>query len=638
MHRLVEANALPYHHWLIADLGMKNVYAPLNSKHLERLSIISRTPGAQLATHQSSSRKAVPLGHRVPPSMIERCASRICLPCFRMSTYHRLSWDFTPVAVCHIHGCRLIGACPTCGSRLDWRRNVLAKCPNNHSLLDPRLDRKLTFVAPGELGGTRAVQDCLSGDRDGAYLSKVVLNADLSLTDLVEMLEMLGSLGEAKISQPSRDQKLRYQADNFHQILNRGYSIACTWPSGLYGALDNLAASLGNPIFLTDGRDDRRILLHRYLCARSGRPYAKLIAQALWDHAAKRGVGLSPGAFGYTPDGFHERFVGASKARDILKVDYAKLVKIAQKEKWFGVAQLATTGKKTWLERSDVEGWMSRNPTAFTPSALVKRLHVIRETVHAMNERALFGLDAKKRATSAAPWQLLENELRAFADNLKSLPIAGRKKDPGYVSWNQFRKLSHLKTICFADVLEGVMKCEIRVSRIEADNLPRLRFNLLDALSFVRKQASDEFAPTATITVPLSLGAVVRRYHIGWYQLQRAISLGLLKVEERHFIATKSWVTHQTLEEFFDDYTTPGLLARKHNKIAGSLAWALLRLRVKQCSPDRGLHPNNPIYAWRDIHAVGLSRILAQAKDRKRAPAPRAMKPLAECAKLRAHP
>jgi len=638
MHRLVETNALPYYNWLIADLGMTNVYTPLTPDQLKRLSVISRTPASQFAARQGTTvnRKVVMLGHRVPPAMTERYVSRICLPCFRMGTYHRLVWDFTPVTVCHIHGCRLVGECPACGSPLDWRRNLLGECPNNHSLLDPALDQRLTFAPPAELAGTRAVQECLSGERDGPHLSKVVLNANLSLSDLVEMLEVLGNLGEADSGLPSRDEKLRYRVAHYHQILNRGYAIASNWPHGLYHALDSIGESLGNSVFLADPAMGCRELLNRQLVTRARRTYAKVISQALWNYAEAKGIGLSPGAFGYTPPDFHERFVVATAARNIVKKDIVALGRIAKREKWIGAAQLAT-GKQAWLKHSDLQDWLDRHPVTISPNAAAKKLRVTRPTVLAMNERGLFGSAAKQRARESSPLRLLQAEFEVFTASLKSVPLEARRHaNSDYVNWGQFSKRPHSETISFADVLAGVLDQSIRVSSIDAGNLPVLRFNLADAISLATQKSKDRMVAIGPNEVPITIGTVVSRYRIGWYHLRRAISLGLLKIDDKRFKLTKAWITDRALKAFFSDYITSALLASAHNKSGISLARTLIRMGVKPHQPEQGLYPSMHIYAWKDIHAVGLPKIMGQVKDKKRAQAPMAAKWSVEFAQPRA--
>lgn len=621
MHRLVELNALPYFNWLVRELGVSNVCAPLGMVQLQRLSIISKIPVDALADRQerANERRPIFLGHRVTLPMIERYASRLCLPCFREREHHRLMWGFTPLTHCHIHGSPLIRSCPDCGTLLHWRRNMLSRCQHGHDLTDPRLDQFLTTVPEPDLKGLRMVYECLSNNRDGPHLSAIPLSDEIGVMDLLELVETLGTIVEMNDSLPPRGTKLRYQDPHYHQVLNRGLVIASDWPGAFISALDRVTRSSGDATFLADNTDKLRKPLHIRLTSHSRRPYAQLVSRAIWNYAESRGVVLSPGAFGHAPPDFHSMHMSATDARDIIRVDMRKLATIAKKEKWLGAVQVMT-GKTAWLRRSDVQAWKERHPPSVSLTVLVERLRLKRKTIMEINDRGLFGSDAQRRSTAghSSPWRLLETELDAFRDSLRTLTIeSSRRVNSDYVTWNQFTKRPQSKVISFADILAGALARRVRVSKVDVANLRRLQFHLLDALSLAGHSLNGADAANSTASAPMSLRTAIRRYKISWHRFHRAISLGLLKTDQNRFGVTETWVTETAVEEFLQDFTTSSRLAHLHRKKAESLSRIMVSLKIQPYHSDRGLFRTMPIYAWKDIHAVGLSKILAATKNRK---------------------
>jgi hypothetical protein len=92
----------------------------------------------------------------------------------------------------------------------------------------------------------------------------------------------------------------------------------------------------------------------------------------------------------------------------------------------------------------------------------------------------------------------------------------------------------------------------------------------------------------------------------------------VLDADREGFGVTETWLTEDAIETFLKEYITSARLAYLHKKSPMSLARVLTRLKVKQYLPDQGPYSNHPIYAWKDIDAVGLAKILSETKNRKR--------------------
>lgn len=621
MHRLVERNALPYFNWLSSSLGVNNIATSLNQAQLHRLSHICVIPAEDLARLQETNTKRRPifLEHRVALAMVERNVSRLCLPCMRIEPYHRHTWDFTPLTRCPEHGAPLISSCPACGSPLHWRRNELAKCPSGHDLLDPALDTSFEQSAPSDLLGTRAVHEFLAKRMDGACVSRIDMIDDITLHDLVAMLDVLGRVSEPTKKSPRMGTKLRYAAADYHLVLNRGYAIACDWPRAFHRALDDRAGFEERRRFLTDNSLDFRRHLQIHLTHNSERPYARAISIALWQYAEQNGIVLVPGAFGHTPDDFYERYITASAARNLVKVELPKLSQIAKQENWLSSSQMLT-GKAAWLKRSDVNAWLARNQKRMSLDALERLLRVRRRTIISMVSRGLFGPNAANRYATDSTWRLLESEYHDFINRLKAIRLERKPRhSTEYVTWASFKKHPESKGVCFADLIAGILDGRVRVSYVDETSLSDIRFNLRDVVSLAMGTPGS-LTPTqrATSMAPaMSLRKAVRRYKICWYRLQRAIDLGLLDADQRGFGITKTLITERAMDVFLERFTSTTRLAYLHKKSSESLGRIFVSFEVKPYRSDIGIHRTKPLYAWEDINAVGLKRIIATAKDRR---------------------
>lgn len=620
MHRLVERNALPYFNWLVTALGMNNVVTSLNQAQLHTLSRIGTIPVEDLAMLQETNAKRRPvfLGHRVTLAMVERNVSRLCLPCMRVEPYHRHIWDFTPLTRCPEHGAPLISNCPACKSPLHWRRNELAKCPDGDDLLDPALDKSFECAEPSDLLGVRAVHEFLRKQMNGECASKMQAIGDITLLDLVAMLDVLGRVSEPAQKIPRMGTKLRYGAADYHLALNRGYAIIADWPHAFYRALDHRTGFEERRRYLTDNSLNFRRHLQIHLTHNSQRPYARAISMALWQYAERHGIALVPGAFGHTPEDFHERHITASEARDLVRVDLPKLSRIAKQEGWFGSNQMLT-GKSAWLRRSDVHDWLARKQKQISPDVLEKLLRVRRPTIFAIAKRGLFGTDAAARLSSNSLWRLLEAEYLDFISRLKAIQLENEPwGSTGYVTWRSFTKRPESKNIGFADLIAGVLDGRVRVSHINEASLSAIRFNLLDVVALVigTREGPEPTQSAMSMAPAMSLRTAVRRYKICWYRLERAIDLGLLVADRRGFGITKTLVTEHAMHVFLEKFTSTTRLAYTHNKSSGSLGRIFVKFGVKPYRLETGIHRTKPIYALEDINAVGLGRIIAAAKDR----------------------
>jgi hypothetical protein len=98
----------------------------------------------------------------------------------------------------------------------------------------------------------------------------------------------------------------------------------------------------------------------------------------------------------------------------------------------------------------------------------------------------------------------------------------------------------------------------------------------------------------------------------------RAIETRLLVSHERQHGSVKHWLASTDVDAFLAEHTTIGLLARRHQKSAPSLAAALRRHGVMPVGVPGWRSQGAKLFAWSDLHAAGLSTVLDAAKNEPR--------------------
>lgn len=613
MHRFALRNGVPYINWIATDLGLKNIFTALTPQQMERLSALSG-----LLAEELSDRQAVQAhgethfqGQRVSLSMIEREASRLCLPCFLTQPFHRLIWDFIPVSVCPIHGTPIIRHCPECGALLHWRRNHLHRCPDGHSLLN-EYPTSHAIAGDPALAGVRAICERMGFHEAWASTILPWSNAQLPVWDLVDMLEILGHLASGCFGHVRRGSRGTYRSDDYHLILARGYRVLSDWPRSLYQLLDEHATAVGS-LWLADSSHPARKFLHGQLSRQKGL-CGKILGQEVWRYAEAKGIVFSAGAFGFAPPDFQHNFVSSTQASKLMQISTSVLRRVARQENWPGATQLST-GKFAWLRRADVEAWCLNHRNGMSATELARRFHISQTTILDMVRLGLFGADARDRRPTQLParWHGLPHEVQGFIDDLRGRLVSKSDNDAGYVNWSGFTKRPESLSLKIAEVVASVIRGHVRAISMGGEDLSSLRFNLDDALALARLQSLEDSGIGGEET-RLPLRKIKQRFHVEHQFLMRAIDLGLLPAEERRFGQTRFWVKPSDMKAFLQHFTTIGLLSRQFGKSAPSLWAALRRVNVRPYCVEESEHAAPKLFSLSDIHAAGLQRILQASK------------------------
>lgn len=624
MHRLQERNGIAYFNWLVADVGIRNMTTTLSQDHLTRLSLISGLSVEELRKHQGGRRGDLHslLGHRLTMSMVEKGVSRVCVECLREDPYHRLAWDFAPLAVCPVHATQIIGACPQCKQPLHWRRNKFIECGNGHNVLE--CSKTPQRVPIGDLSAMRAFSDILLGRKSNNDLLRGLSLSDgeLPLIDFVCMLDLLGSMKMETIPAARIGTRSWYSQHQYYLITNQAYLTATDWPGAFHRALADLGPRNEPSLFLIDTKDPRRKRLHIALRHYRDRPFAKVIAREIGEYATQNRISMMPGAFGLRHLSPKGSLISATKASRLMRT--MKVDEIAKRERWIGYRQIGD-GRNVMLRRADVEQWIQQDKARLVTTKEIRRmLHVTPRTILAMRDRGLFGEEARVRrtkvwrtGTEGGGWHALPAELEQFQQRFSGLPKKMPKTSWGeYTDWISFkRRYTERSEFEFADALSGVASGNVRAVLADIKQLSKIKFKMSDLCAFANKDLIE--LPSIDAPVEFSPHAAIKRFRITWYGLQRAVSLGILPVRETAHRNPQFWIGAAAMDEFLSRFATAAILAGKHRKTPSSIGRILTKMNVRPFLDDKGRFREAKIYELKAIEEAGLDAVLRSAADAK---------------------
>ncbi|MBK8158390.1 MAG: TniQ family protein [Rhodospirillaceae bacterium] len=607
MHRLSKRNGFEKISWLMHDIGCRKMTSALSSFSVRKLSGLSGISARDLERRQEAKTKRVTTlnGHNVPLGSIDRLHSRLCLRCFASNQQHFWTWDYLPLTHCPIHAEVIIRHCPNSNIPLHWHRATLTECPIGHSLLAPQI---CLVSDPSTIPVNRAILDLMTsveteaGDRP-------------SLQELVTVAEILGCIGYDKESAGKMNSQERYLDPLYKDAMARGFEVMQDVRSRLPSLLDRLFNARQSTNFLLAGSSAWRTKLHNRLCHYSEFPFVNTISRILWKYGEERRISFPPGAFGWTPTGFGNKFIAATAARDLLKMDMKSVAKVARRENWVGAQQILS-GTPSWLLRSEVMSWISQNEKLLTATSTALRLGITKETLCELNQLGVFGVAASSRKNlSPLMPRLRRQELDDFIVALKCLAIDGTDTMDS-TSWMALTKRPESMNLSFARVVSEILKGQIRVYSPIPAELPKVRFSFVDAAAISRSIGGSKTARLGSAERTLSIREASVKYKLGYSRMQQAIEYQLIAGCQPGFGITKGYVTDQAMVTFLQNFTTSRIVADMIGSTTMSVTMTLKRLGVKSVQAKRTGVTGNDIFSWADVKKIGLTKLKTKTKPK----------------------
>ena len=168
--------------------------------------------------------------HREQFDLLRR---RVCPPCLVTSAHHRQLWDLTLSAVCPDHGVLLIGACPKCGSSLNWSMTDIDACGTCRAFLSQAQPQS---VPREEAESARAMQSLASGE-EVSWLP--VSLSDIERGDLVRAAIMFGMLASGWQGQYRPETLAERGSEQVTKVVRAGIDVLRDWPASFHHLLSS---------------------------------------------------------------------------------------------------------------------------------------------------------------------------------------------------------------------------------------------------------------------------------------------------------------------------------------------------------------------------------------------------------------
>lgn len=624
IHRLAIRNGHERPHWIKSDIGLTPTTYSLSERQLQNLSVVSGRSVKELAAMQSppatKGRHTTFMGWPILDGAIERGRSRFCQNCISEEPFHRQIWNLRIGTVCPLHGTVLIDKCPVCGELLHWKRLDIFRCSNGHDL---KRIPKCKGSPPSELMGVRAIHekcDCLLAVEPVLQQLPEVVRS-LELTDFAIFLLFVGRMALRDNTNFRSGGAVRYDAEKTHRILQAGFDIASSWPTGFTSLMGELH---------TEGRRRRHqvglgsqvaLLVRMFAGSEALR---ELIKDPIREHVSVQQIFL----YGRTRrhlqlEADTSGFVTLFEAAKILDRSEETTRKLAIAQKWIPAAP--GLGHVYRIPREKVEVWAKKESTISLKKA-GKLLGLWRTATTAILERGqlrcVHGCNGSDR--SCGYHIVREADVQRLLDAIQKSVRRHPQPDRGpLVPWRSYQKRCGGEGMDAGTALQAMLEGRLVACGKDDDRrgFDGLLFQLLDLTDIcaderTRDTNTGAAKGTGRRYVSTNDAALIADMHR--HSIFRAIELKLIKAELSTGPRSPRTIELTKLREFARNYTNIGQLARKYDLHLNTIKSVLARLRIQPAGKKtKGRYQRFPLYSHADLQRANFSEAVAALSKRK---------------------
>lgn len=133
--RLTQINGYEFSEWILRSAGMRAPDLLARAAVIERLHLMTQVAVHDLQTlvpkfDSHGWRWAELPGIELSVALFNSQRPKVCPICLAEKGFVQAAWSLRIWTCCPHHGCRLVNACPRCGSPITWRRRHIDLCPN----------------------------------------------------------------------------------------------------------------------------------------------------------------------------------------------------------------------------------------------------------------------------------------------------------------------------------------------------------------------------------------------------------------------------------------------------------------------------------------------------------------------------
>lgn len=251
--RVCAANCYDHITWLTDRIGMPIDQRKNHTWTADRAAALAKLLGlpyeaiANRAYVKQGARYRF-LSHEVSRLKFEWNCPKFCPKCLSEKGYHSAVFDLSAVQICPEHAVRLVTQCQSCLKNLAYGGDAISLCYQCGA--DIR-EFKCEAVPVSELSGTAAIAlkagfSTRHPDIEPPTPQFVETFGELSLLQLVNVLQQLGTYASSDPNHRRWKSKIVSHRSSVHLILTRGWSILREWPASFDRFLSELALENSN--------------------------------------------------------------------------------------------------------------------------------------------------------------------------------------------------------------------------------------------------------------------------------------------------------------------------------------------------------------------------------------------------------
>lgn len=238
--RVAEANGYRSGHWMLnqfMNVHRSNLLLPVNLTSLSQLMGHSEESLLRLAYLPDEDRQGKYVryfGHSLHFRCMKSLTPALCPLCLAETAATHGFWELNHVAVCPLHGIRLIDQCRDCGKLVKWDRQRVSFCNCGFDFRNAKTNES----EPGPLELMRVLYhvanfSLLEYAPHSEYGLPMELLQKESVSSLIWMISTLGRYSDwgsnTSIEGPDYSYRLTCEYENLIRVAN----ILCYWPASL---------------------------------------------------------------------------------------------------------------------------------------------------------------------------------------------------------------------------------------------------------------------------------------------------------------------------------------------------------------------------------------------------------------------
>lgn len=577
--RLTQINGYEFSEWILRSAGMRAPDLLAREGVIERLHSMTEVATRDLQTlvprmDTAGWRWAEIPGMDISVALFDARRPKVCPICLVEKGFVQAAWGLRIWSCCPYHECRLVSACPRCGSPITWRRRHIDLCPNP-SCCGRYSCSAITRASDEEVELALLLGEALRSD---ALPRRSALSDAFGMLPPQDIVTMASRLGFRRMRETYRGSPTA--ADNAEAAMKAARMLS-NWPSGFHDFIKSQRV-FASASTAGGGAQDPEVA---FLLRQSGNGEFLLPAQARFIFAKEFQNFLDVMGDGRAPalrqalagDEYSDRWMTRPQAARALGIDRRTLARMAGDGSLVGTRLVQNDKTFMFVDRHEIELRLKANGSGKT----LTDLRVAGEAISHGSAGRLLGVKPDKVALllndglltgingTSGRFISRTSAVRLIEKMEAMLPDGGSHADRR-ITYDTCEVVQRVRGLGVASIVRAVLagKLRPRLILIDGTGLRRIGFLRTEVARFQR-----DHRKSAGCVHISDVARLLDCYNI---DVRRLIAMSLLRQGK-----TDIDVDAESIQQFRSKYISSRSFARKHGTTTNNIEQIFRKMEVE---------------------------------------------------------